>query len=158
MCLEIPFQSLPSPVRFGSGRCGSSRVGTRAFKKSYQRNCASRPGRQVASATPKRFLSRLAFVRPGSDPPASENLFGDVSQPAPLRLVRTFRLGQFFEAKVTTHFAAEVCIFSGAPQTVSSRDAAKSDFTLGQYCLLSGVSDLLAKCDIQMDLEKCMFY
>ena len=111
MCLEIPFQSLPSPVRFGSGRCGSSRVGTRAFKKSYQRNCASRPGRQVASATPKRFLSRLAFVRPGSDPPASENLFGDVLQPAPLRLVRTFRLGQFFDAKVTTHFAAEVCIF-----------------------------------------------
>ena len=44
MCLEILFQSLPSPVRFGSGRCGSSRVGTRAFKKSYQRNCASRPG------------------------------------------------------------------------------------------------------------------
>jgi len=144
MCLEIPFQSLPSPVRFGSGWCGPSRVGTRAFKKSYQRNCASRPGRQVASATPKRFLSRLAFVRPGSDPPASKSLFGDVSQPAPLRLVRTFRLGQFLEANVTTHFAAEVCIFSGAPQTVSSRDAAKSDFTLGQYCFLSGVSDLSA--------------
>ena len=54
MCLEIPFQSLPSPVRFGSGRRGPSLVRTRAFKKSYQRNCASRPGGQVASATSKR--------------------------------------------------------------------------------------------------------
>ena len=102
----------------------------------------------MASATPKRFLSGLAFVRLGSDPPASKNLFRDVSQPAPVRLVRTFRLGQFFEAKVTTHFAAEVRIFLRAPQTVSSRDAAKSDSIFGQYCFFSGVSDLMAKCDI----------
>ena len=115
-----------------------------SFQKVLSEELRKQAGPQVASATPKRFFHRLAFVRPGSDPPASKNLFGNVSQPAPLRLVRTFRLGQFFEAKVTTHFAAEVCIFSGAPQTVSSRDAAKSDFTLGQYCFLSGVSDLLA--------------
>ena len=112
----------------------------------------------MANATPKRSLSRLAFVRPGSDPPGSKNLFGDVSYARPVRLVRTFRLGQFFEAKVTTHFVAEVCTFSGAPQTVSSRDAAKSDSIFGQYCFFSGVSDLMAKCDIQMDLEKCVFY
>ena len=98
----------------------------------------------------------ICVFRVGS--PTFQNLFGGFAAARHWRLVGTFCLGKFWEAKLTTHFAAEVCTFSGAPQTVSSRDAAKSDSIFGQYCCFSGVSDLMAKCDIQMDLEKCMFY
>ena len=49
-----------------------------------------------------------------------------------------------FRGKSDHAFRRRRVHFSGAPQTVSSRDAAKPDFTLGQYCFLSGVSDLLA--------------
>ena len=139
------FRFSPCPALCGSARDGVVRAGSAPeLSKSLIRGIAqagrATSGQRHSQALP--FSAGICASRVG--PPSLRKSVRRRFAARPLRLVRTFRLGQFFEAKVTTHFAAEVCTFSGAPQTVSSRDAAKSDFTLGQYCFFSGVSDLLA--------------
>ena len=58
---------------------------------------------------------------------------------------------------MTTHFAAEVCTFSGALKSVSSVDAATSHFMPERYFVGGRVFDLLVECDIIIDLENVCF-
>ena len=106
----------PCPALCGSARDGVVRAGSAPdLSKSLIRGIAQagRGDKWPAPLPSIPFSAGICASRVG--PPSLRKSVRRRFAARPLRLVRTFRLGQFFEAKVTTHFAAEVCIFPGAP-------------------------------------------